>query len=52
MKNLSSTIFVSWLAFEMADFERNKKIPNKKKAILYAILGCALWVLQIYEIFR
>jgi hypothetical protein len=52
MKNLASTILVSWLAFEMADFERNKKIPNKKKALLYTVLGCALWVLQIYEIFR
>ena len=52
MKNLPITIFVSWLAFEMADFERNKKIPNKKKSILYAILSCNEWGVQIDEICR
>ena len=52
MRNLPATIFVSGLAFEMAYFERNKKIPNKKKSILYIILGCILWVLQIYEFFK
>ena len=52
MRNLVATIFVSWLAFGMADMEKNKKIPNKKKYIFYIILGYILWAVQIYEIFK
>lgn len=52
MRNLAATILVSWLTLGMINMEKNKKMPNKKKAIFYIALVFILWVLQIYEFFN
>ena len=50
MRDLITTILVSLLTLRMTKLETNKTRPNKNRIMLYVILGCALWILQIYEI--
>ena len=52
IKELIATIFITWLAFCMADMEKSRKIPCKKKIIFYRVLGCVFFVLQVYGMFK
>lgn len=52
MRNLVSTIFVSWLAFGVIEIEKNKKTSNNKKIVFCKILIIVLWLLLFYEVFR
>lgn len=52
IKELIATIFITWLAFCVADMEKSRKIPCKKKIIFYRMLGCIFFVLQVYGMFK
>ena len=52
IKELIATIFLTWLAISMADMEKKRRIPCKEKIILYRMLGCIFFVLQVYGMFK